>query len=65
MNIGIYVYEEAEVLDFSGPYEVFATASRLSEVGDPFNVFLVGESDSPIKARGGYLVLPNLSLIHI
>ncbi|MFT2112425.1 DJ-1/PfpI family protein [Marinomonas sp. 2405UD68-3] len=59
MNIGIYIYEEAEVLDFSGPYEVFATASRLSEVGDPLNVFLVGESDAAIKARGGYLVLPN------
>jgi len=59
MNIGIYIYEEAEVLDFSGPYEVFATASRLRESGDPLNVFLVGESDSAIKARGGYLVLPN------
>ncbi|EJL6834665.1 DJ-1/PfpI family protein, partial [Vibrio cholerae] len=23
MNIGIYIYDEAEVLDFSGPFEVF------------------------------------------
>lgn len=59
MNIGIYVYEEAEVLDFSGPFEVFATASRLSEGNNPFQVFLVGESGSPIAARGGYRVLPN------
>ncbi|EGR0495225.1 DJ-1/PfpI family protein, partial [Vibrio cholerae] len=22
MNIGIYIYDEAEVLDFSGPFEV-------------------------------------------
>ena len=28
MNIGIYIYENAEVLDFSGPFEVFSTASR-------------------------------------
>lgn len=29
MNIGIYIYENAEVLDFSGPFEVFSTAKRL------------------------------------
>lgn len=23
MNIGIYIYDHAEVLDFSGPFEVF------------------------------------------
>jgi len=23
MNIGIYIYEQAEVLDFSGPFEVY------------------------------------------
>ncbi|MEM8862010.1 MAG: DJ-1/PfpI family protein [Chloroflexota bacterium] len=59
MNVGIYVYEQAEVLDFSGPFEVFATASRLSGESGTFNVFLVGESDAPIDARGGYKVLPN------
>ncbi|MFT4610075.1 MAG: putative intracellular protease/amidase [Cellvibrionaceae bacterium] len=29
MNIGIYIYDNAEVLDFSGPFEVLSTASRL------------------------------------
>ncbi|AWB65254.1 glutamine amidotransferase [Saccharobesus litoralis] len=29
MNIGIYIYDYAEVLDFSGPYEAFSTASRI------------------------------------
>jgi hypothetical protein len=28
MNIGIYIYENAEVLDFAGPFEVFSVASR-------------------------------------
>ncbi len=27
-NIGIYIYDEAEVLDFVGPFEVFSVASR-------------------------------------
>ena len=30
MNIGIYIYDRAEVLDFSGPFEVFSTASRIA-----------------------------------
>ncbi|KAB7661284.1 DJ-1/PfpI family protein, partial [Plesiomonas shigelloides] len=25
MNIGIYIYDGAEVLDFAGPFEVFST----------------------------------------
>ena len=58
MNIGIYIYDEAEVLDFSGPFEVFSTASRISDTADQFNVFLVGETGATIKARGGYEVNP-------
>jgi transcriptional regulator GlxA family with amidase domain len=27
MNIGIYIYDQAEVLDFAGPFEVFSMAS--------------------------------------
>lgn len=30
MNIGVYIYDDAEVLDFSGPFEVFSTAKRLA-----------------------------------
>ncbi|RML64716.1 hypothetical protein APX70_07577, partial [Pseudomonas syringae pv. maculicola] len=29
LNIGIYVYDDVEVLDFAGPYEVFTTATRM------------------------------------
>ena len=32
LQIGILIYDEAEVLDFAGPYEVFATAARLCAV---------------------------------
>ncbi|MEO0368277.1 MAG: DJ-1/PfpI family protein [Pseudomonadota bacterium] len=56
MNIGIYIYDQAEVLDFSGPFEVFSTASRIFEHGDPFNVFMVSERGGQIEARGGYEV---------
>lgn len=56
MNIGIYIYDEAEVLDFSGPFEVFSVASRFLEEDEKFNVFLISENDTPVKARGSYSV---------
>jgi len=62
MNIGIYVYDEAEVLDFSGPFEVFTTASRVCPDDDPFNVFLIGETQNAVRARGGYQVLPHCDI---
>jgi transcriptional regulator GlxA family with amidase domain len=58
MNVGIYIYNHAEVLDFAGPFEVFSTASRVHQGGDPFHVFLVSEKPGPVKARGGFSVNP-------
>lgn len=58
MNVGIYIYDEAEVLDFSGPFEVFSTASRICPSEYPFNVFMISESGKTITARGGYKVKP-------
>jgi len=54
MNIGIYIYDEAEVLDFSGPFEVFSTASRFLNKNEKFNVFLIAEKSESVTARGGY-----------
>jgi len=59
MNIGIYIYDEAEVLDFSGPFEVFSVASRFLEENKKFNVFLVNEKNISVQARGGYSINPN------
>lgn len=59
MNIGIYIYEQAEVLDFAGPFEVFSTAKRLG--AESLNVFLVSENGKPVVARGGFKVLPDYS----
>lgn len=54
MNIGIYIYDDAEVLDFSGPFEVFSTAKRLA--GNDWNVFFIAETAAQVKARGNFLV---------
>ncbi|WP_261884482.1 DJ-1/PfpI family protein [Vibrio pomeroyi] len=60
MNIGIYIYNQAEVLDFSGPFEVFSTAKRLG--AEDLNVFLISETAEQVIARGGFKVLPDYSL---
>ena len=59
MNIGIYIYDRAEVLDFSGPYEVFTTASRVSPAPPPFHVFLIGETGAVVTARAGFRIHPH------
>ena len=61
INIGIYIYDNAEVLDFSGPFEVFTTATRVSEK-PIFNTFLINEVNDVVIARAGYKVLPNYNL---
>jgi len=67
MNIGIFLYNEVEVLDFAGPFEVFSTASRVNarispESNDLFNVFTVAEDQTPLIARGGLQVIPKYSI---
>lgn len=62
-TIGIYVYDEVEVLDFAGPFEVFCTASRVwarrhPEAEPLFRVLTVGRTAAPVRARGGLTVTP-------
>ncbi|MDQ2078399.1 DJ-1/PfpI family protein [Marinimicrobium sp. ABcell2] len=59
MNVGIYIYDQAEVLDFAGPFEVFSTASRVADGEAPFNAFLVAENEGPVVARAGFKVAPH------
>lgn len=62
MNVGIYIYDNAEVLDFSGPFEVFSTAARVSGEPDLFKVGLISELGSTVVARAGFNVVPDYSI---
>ena len=55
-NLAILIFDDAEVLDFCGPYEVFSVANSHSE-GPAFNVFTVAQK-TPITARNGLSVNP-------
>lgn len=57
-TIGILLYDDIEVLDFAGPFEVFTTASRVHGRSHPgeaprFGVRTVSETGGSVRARGG------------
>lgn len=64
MNIGIYIYDQVEVLDFSGPFEVFSTSSRVCTDEEPFTVCLLGERKGMVNARGGFRVAVDYTIDH-
>src|SRR5262245_9561500 len=66
-QVGIYIFDEIEVLDLGGPFEVFSTASRMKErlnpgATKPFEVLTIAEPSRPIRARGGLLLQPSFHL---
>lgn len=56
-NVAVLIFDEVEVLDFCGPFEVFSVAGRRDGL-DPFNVYTVAEKLEPVKARNGLSVNP-------
>ena len=67
-NVAILIFDDVEVLDFAGPFEVFSRTrlqggveSRLAEEGAPFEVFTVARTTAQVAAVGGLLVTPHHS----
>ena len=57
-TLAILIFDDVEVLDFCGPFEVFSVANRFT---DPpaFNVLTVAEKAGPVLTRGGLSVNPH------
>ena len=59
MNVGILVFDEVELLDMAGPYEVFTTAARMHARQQPpgtpalFSVTTLARRPGPVRARAG------------
>ena len=66
-RIGLLMFDDMELLDFAGPYEVFTTAQRLAqraaEAGSPppcgFEVLSLAGEARPVRARAGLRLLPD------
>ena len=61
MSVGILLFENAEVLDFAGPFEVFSVTSELNN-HELFDVFTIGETRAPIIAVNGLSVNPKFDI---
>ncbi|MGI9553475.1 MAG: DJ-1/PfpI family protein [Thermodesulfobacteriota bacterium] len=57
-NLGIFVFDNVEVLDFAGPFEVFAVTNELNNYS-LLDVFLVSETTGTISAKNGFKVVPD------
>lgn len=59
-KIGILLFDNAEVLDFAGPFEVFSVTSEINNY-EPFEVFTVAKSGKEISAVNGLKVSPKFN----
>ena len=64
-TVGILIFDDVEVLDFAGPFEVFSRTrlvpgadSRRSDDSAPFEVFTVARTRDMVTAIGGLQVVP-------
>lgn len=65
LNVGILIFDDVEVLDFCGPFEVFSVTAQLNATASdrrPFAVFTIAQTDRIVKARGGLQVQPHFTL---
>ena len=62
-NVGIVIFNDAEVLDFAGPFEVFSVTSQINDV-DPFRVFTISPDGGMISAVNGLKVQPDYSFVN-
>jgi transcriptional regulator GlxA family with amidase domain len=64
-RVGIVVFDDVEVLDFCGPFEVLSVTrldeSRRREQPSPFEVLLVAERPGAVVATGGLKVTPDVT----
>ena len=61
-SVAIFIFDDIEVLDFCGPFEVFAVAGEQSETESSprcFNVVTVSQDGKAIRARNGLNVTPD------
>ncbi|MBE9120112.1 DJ-1/PfpI family protein [Tychonema sp. LEGE 07199] len=65
-NVAILMFDDVEVLDFAGPFEVFSVTSELNSESNkdsrPFAVYTVAQHPGAINARNGLSVNPDCTI---
>ena len=60
VRIGILLFDDAEELDFVGPFEVFTMAK--TSAPDDFHIQLIAQTMEPVRCAKGMRVLPDATL---
>jgi transcriptional regulator GlxA family with amidase domain len=67
LQIGLYVFDGVEALDFAGPFEVFTTATRMharehADAPALMRVCTLGRTREPVRARAGLEIRSDFAL---
>ncbi len=57
--VAFVISNGAQVIDFTGPWEVFQDVMVPGRTDHPFHLYTVSESTSPINASGGMKIVPD------
>jgi putative intracellular protease/amidase/YHS domain-containing protein len=57
--VAFVISEGAQVIDFSGPWEVFQDVMVPGRSEPPFRLYTVSESTAPIRSSGGMKIIPD------
>lgn len=65
ITVGILIFEQVEILDVAGPFEVFSVArlneERRSIEPSPFRILLLGKTLDQVTAVGGLRLIPDVT----
>ncbi len=62
-KVGIFLFNEVEVLDFAGPFEVFSIAEGGAGKGKAFDVYTIAQTMEIVTARNGLKIQPDFDFI--
>jgi transcriptional regulator GlxA family with amidase domain len=64
LQVGVVIFDDVEVLDFAGPFEVFTVAGRLGgpQEGEiAIKAVTIAQSERLVHARGNLLIQPHFT----
>jgi transcriptional regulator GlxA family with amidase domain len=62
LRLGILIFDDAEELDFVGPWEVFTMANEVAvreKIEPPFDPLMIAQRSAPVRCRKGMIVTPH------
>jgi transcriptional regulator GlxA family with amidase domain len=68
LKLGILLFNDAEELDFVGPWEVFTMANEVADregMKKCFDTVMIAEKKEPIRCRKGMRVIPDVAIADV